>query len=193
MHCCPLNPSQDQQTPDLSIPNRFITDHNASGLSVFNTSIPDALPTQIVGERSKFLLGYATSSIPADFTGQFDISTYSSFLSTPPGVFLPGGTVLRIVDMQPGGGGPMHRTHSLDYGVVLDGEIELVLDSLDSRTLKRSDVVVQRGTNHLWKNKSQTEWARMLFVTMESKPVEVDGKVLSETDPLGVESATPTE
>lgn len=184
--------SQGQEAPDLPTPNRYITDHDANGLSVFNTSIPDVLPAQIVGGKSKFHLGYATDKIPADFTGQADIATYSSFVSTPPGIFLPGGTVMRIVDMKPGGESIMHRTQSLDYGVVLDGEIELVLDSGESRTLKRSDVAIQRGTNHLWKNKSQTEWGRMLFVTLEAKPIEIDGKILEGIEGPGVENATPS-
>lgn len=72
----------------------------------------------------------------------------------------------------------MHRTVSLDYGVVLEGEIELVLDSGESRVLKRNDISVQRGTNHIWRNRSQTEWGRMLFVSQEAKPVEVNGKIL---------------
>ena len=100
---------------------------------------------------------------------------------------------MRIVDMKPGGESLMHRTQSLDYGVVLDGEIELVLDSGESRTLKRSDVAIQRGTNHMWKNKSQTEWGRMLFVTLESKPIEVNGKVLGGTEGHGVANAAPSE
>ena len=46
----------------------------------------------------------------------------------------------------------MHRTVSLDYGVVLEGEVELVLDSGETRLMKRGDVSVQRGTNHAWRN-----------------------------------------
>ncbi|KAJ0122153.1 cupin domain protein [Diaporthe amygdali] len=182
--------AQDQESPELSTPSRFITDHNARGLSVFNTSIPDQLPVQIVGGKSKFHLGYATAKIPADFTDNSDIATYSSFLSNPPGIFHPGGTVLRIVDMRPGGESLMHRTHSLDYGIVLEGEIELILDSGESRILKKSDVAVQRGTNHLWRNMSKTEWGRMLFVTLEAKPVEVDGKILDGIQGHGVENTT---
>lgn len=183
----------EQESPDLPTPNRFITDHDAEGLSVFHTSIPELLPANIVGGKSKFHLGYATDKIPADLAGQSDIATYSSFLSNPPGIFLPGGSVLRIVDMKPGGESLMHRTQSLDYGIVLEGEIELILDSGESRTLKKSDVAIQRGTNHQWRNKSKTEWGRMCFVTLESKPIEVDGKVLEETKGLGVAAAAPSE
>jgi quercetin dioxygenase-like cupin family protein len=184
---------QAQEAPDLATPSRFITDHDAKGLSVFNTSIPDLLPANIVGGKSKFLLGYVTDKIPADFAGQSDIATYSSFLSNPPGIFLPGGSVLRMVDMKPGGESLMHRTQSLDYGIVLDGEVELVLDSGESRILKKSDVAIQRGTNHMWRNTSKTEWGRMCFVTLESKPIEVDGKILGGTEGHGVAVAAPSE
>lgn len=82
----------------------------------------------------------------------------------------------------------MHRTVSLDYGVVLEGEIELVLDSGESRIMKRGDVSVQRGTNHLWKNRSQTEWGRMLYVLQEAKPIEINGKRLGEEYGAGLEN-----
>lgn len=74
----------------------------------------------------------------------------------------------------------MHRTVSLDYGVVLEGEVELVLDSGETRLMRRGDVSVQRGTNHAWRNKSETEWARMLYVLVEAEPIVVEGKVLGE-------------
>lgn len=182
-----------QEATDLPTPNRFITDHDARGLSVFNTSLNEDLPANIVGGKSKFYLGYATDKTPVDFAGQADLASYSSLLSNPPGIYLPGGTVLRIVDMKPGGNSLMHRTPSLDYGIVLEGEIELILDSGESRTLKKSDVAIQRGTNHQWRNKSQTEWGRMCFVTLESKPIEVDGKVIGGTKGYGVAATAPSE
>ena len=59
----------------------------------------------------------------------------------------------------------MHRTESVDYGVVLDGEMTLVLD--DSEVLLRQgDVVIQRGTNHAWANRSG-RLCRMLFVLVD--------------------------
>lgn len=169
--------SQGQKTNPLRIPNRFITTHDANGLSIFDTSIPDAVPTEDAGDLALHL-GYATANFPVDFANQADIETYSSFLSTPPGIFLPRGSVLRIIDIRPGSQTPMHSTVSLDYGVVLEGEIELALDSGESRVMKKSDVSIQRGTDHLWRNRSQTEWARMLFVTLGAKSVEVGGKLV---------------
>lgn len=49
--------------------------------------------------------------------------------------------------MGPGLTSPMHRTVSLDYGVVLEGEVYLVLDSGEERLMRRGDISVQRGTN----------------------------------------------
>ncbi|MEQ6290585.1 cupin domain-containing protein [Vogesella sp. GCM10023246] len=58
----------------------------------------------------------------------------------------------------------MHRTETVDYGVVLSGEITLVLDDSEL-ALKAGDVVIQRGTNHAWANRSGQS-CRMLFVLL---------------------------
>lgn len=179
------HPTKD--TCPLRLPNRFITDHNDAGKAIFNTTLPEALAPRVIANGDRFLLGYTTSQTPVDLTGNADIAGYAAHLQEPPGIVVPGGSVLRIVDLRPGGESPMHRTVSLDYGVVLEGEIELVLDSGESRVMKRGDVAVQRGTNHLWRNRSQTEWGRMLYVLQESKPLEVGGKKLGEDYGEGME------
>ena len=59
----------------------------------------------------------------------------------------------------------MHRTQTVDYGVVIEGEIVLVLD--DSEVLLQAgSVVIQRGTNHAWANRSNRT-CRMLFVLVD--------------------------
>jgi len=61
----------------------------------------------------------------------------------------------------------MHRTESLDYGIVIEGEMTLVLD--DSHVLlKAGSVVVQRGTNHAWANRSGKP-CRMLFILVDGR------------------------
>jgi len=57
----------------------------------------------------------------------------------------------------------MHRTESVDYGVVLEGEITLVLDGGSATTVGPGDLVVQRGTDHAWENRSDKS-TRILFV-----------------------------
>jgi mannose-6-phosphate isomerase-like protein (cupin superfamily) len=61
----------------------------------------------------------------------------------------------------------MHRTRSVDYAVVLSGEIDMMLDETIVH-LKPGDVIVQQATNHAWINRG-TEMCRMLFVLMDSK------------------------
>jgi hypothetical protein len=60
---------------------------------------------------------------------------------------------------------PVHRTQSVDYGIVLDGEVVLVLDDAET-TLRAGDVVVQRGTSHRWENRSG-RGARMAFILID--------------------------
>ncbi|KAF8575562.1 hypothetical protein K439DRAFT_1317477, partial [Ramaria rubella] len=58
----------------------------------------------------------------------------------------------------------MHITKSLDYAVVLDGEIELEVESGERTLLKTGDVIVQRQTLHAWHNTHPTKWAKVFFV-----------------------------
>ena len=73
----------------------------------------------------------------------------------------------------------MHRTETVDYGFVISGEITLVLDKGEAN-LKAGDVVIQRGTNHAWANRSG-KLCRMLFML-------VDGQFSEEINPSKVGS-----
>ncbi|HET7597649.1 MAG TPA: cupin domain-containing protein, partial [Burkholderiales bacterium] len=61
----------------------------------------------------------------------------------------------------------MHRTETIDYAVVLEGEIVLLLDDEDV-PLKAGDVVIQRGTHHAWSNRSDKP-CRMLYVLIDGR------------------------
>ncbi|KZW03416.1 hypothetical protein EXIGLDRAFT_758775 [Exidia glandulosa HHB12029] len=87
----------------------------------------------------------------------------------------PNGSVGRSHDFAPGFVVPMHRTYSLDYGVVMKGEITMILDDGARVVLKEGDIVVQRGTIHEWRNETN-EWGRMIFVCLPSEKIVVDGK-----------------
>ncbi len=81
------------------------------------------------------------------------------------------GHLLRIIDLYPPKDGGkrtvMHRTKTLDYVVVIQGEVVLVLDDTEV-ILKKSDVVVQRGTDHAWENRSD-KVARMAFFHIDAQ------------------------
>ncbi|GES65091.1 cupin domain protein [Aspergillus terreus] len=173
--------------------NRYITTHDADGVTGFQEQVPDPLQWQQLANGARFSLGYATNTIPVELSENKDLDIYTSYLKDLPGITIPGGTVLRVVDMNPGSISPMHRTVSLDYGVVLEGEVELVLDSGATRLLKRGDIAVQRGTNHAWKNPSKTTWARMLYVLQEANPIRVNGKELEEDYGGGMDDVKPSK
>ena len=112
-----------------------------------------------------------------------DIAAYAAHLADPPALTVPHGSVGRVVDFPPGYTSPMHRTLSLDLGIVIEGEIELILDGGGTRVLKRGDVAVQRGTNHAWRNATPEEggWARVFYVLQDAEPIELgDGMRLGE-------------
>jgi quercetin dioxygenase-like cupin family protein len=180
--------SQEEKIPtagsykpsDLPQIRRYITDHNDKGEAIISSALPAELPAQTLYNGAKFSLGYATNTRPVTFEGGADVATYAPLLANPPGIVIPGGTVARYVDAPPLSISPMHRTVSLDYGVVLEGEVELILDSGDTQLLRRGDLVIQRGSMHAWRNPSATEWNRMLYFLQESKPIVVGGKKLEE-------------
>lgn len=117
---------------------------------------------------------WTTDRFPADNNDDGDGALRATGLTSA------GGTVLRIVDIPPGQRSPMHRTCSLDYGIVLIGEIELELDGGRTVRLSAGDVVIQRGTIHAWTNVGEA-FARMAFVLIEAKPVVVRDQVLDAT------------
>jgi quercetin dioxygenase-like cupin family protein len=84
-------------------------------------------------------------------------------LVTPPD---PNGTIVRITEIKASEKSPMHRTRSVDYGIVLEGEIWLVLDDGSETRLGPGDVVIQRGTDHAWENRSDRSM-RMAFVLVD--------------------------
>jgi len=143
-----------------SIPRRVVTGHDERGVSVF--AFDEAVPVvRTAPDGALFYEIWGTNAMPAPI-GAAEPDPTIGALSVPPS---PNGTKIRINEFPPGVVSPMHRTQSVDYGIVLSGEVVLVLD--DSETVLRAgDVVVQRGTNHRWENRSQAT-ARMAFILVD--------------------------
>lgn len=118
--------------------NRYITTHDSStGKAVFHTGLKDESKMDALPDNMAFALSYTTEGFPVDLNNDVDIKVYETYLEKPPGLTVSGGTVLRHVDFPPKNTPVMHRTVSLDYGVVLEGEIVCVLDSGEERHMKR--------------------------------------------------------
>ncbi|CAJ0552442.1 Ff.00g064210.m01.CDS01 [Fusarium sp. VM40] len=134
-----------------------------------------------------FNVAYTTSEFPPSLNNNSDIKMHDELLSSGKlGLVNKNGTVCRIVDFAPGFDCMMYRTQSLDYGIVLEGEIELVLDSGETQMMRRGDVAVQRGTMHAWRNPSTTEWARMIFVLQDCQSIVIGGQKVGEDLGRGV-------
>ncbi|KAH8913106.1 hypothetical protein BR93DRAFT_934000 [Coniochaeta sp. PMI_546] len=175
--------TQPERLSNLRPHSRYITAHDASGKARFSTIIPEAAPVRrVMGGDMEFSLMYATSSFPVSMARDQDIEIYQNFIINAPKITIPGGTVCRTVDFPPGYTSPMHRTQSCDFGVVIEGVVELVLDSGETRLLRRGDVAVQRGTNHAWRNTSASDWARMLYVLQSAEKIVVAGQELDEDE-----------
>ena len=164
----------------LRSPTIHITTHDPSGKATLHSSSSNP-PTMFPGHKAALNVAYTTSKMPVDLNEEIDIKQHEEIMASGKlGLVNPNGTVCRFVDFAPGNTGLMHRTQSLDYGVVLEGDVIMELDD-DSRTLMtRGDVAVQRATQHSWKNPSETEWARMLFVLQDCKPLMIGGERFRE-------------
>ena len=143
-----------------SIPRRVVTGHDEHGFSVFASDGPVPV-ARAAPDGALFYEVWGTDASPAPISADEPDPT-AGVLRVPPA---PNGTKIRVNEFPPGVVSPVHRTQSVDYGIVLSGEVVLVLD--DSETLLRpGDVVVQRGTSHRWENRS-AETARMAFILVD--------------------------
>jgi quercetin dioxygenase-like cupin family protein len=143
-----------------TIPRRVVTGHDERGVSVFMSDGPVPV-VRTAPDGAYFCEIWATDAMPAPVAATEDDPTLSA-VTVPPA---PNGTKIRINEFPPGVVSPVHRTQSVDYGIVLSGEVVLVLD--DSETVLRAgDVAVQRGTNHRWENRTSAT-ARMAFILVD--------------------------
>ena len=162
--------------------SRFITTHDQeTGATTFKTPIAEPIAWERSAIGCDFSLCYSMTSFPAPLANDSDLATYADHLVNKPPFMIPGGVILRYVDYHPGGEPLWHRTKTLDFGVVIEGEVELELESGEKRLMKKGDIAVQRMTNHCWRNPSKTQFARCLYVALDAEPVVVKGEVLGES------------
>jgi quercetin dioxygenase-like cupin family protein len=148
---------------------RVVTGHDANGKA---TVMIDEIAQNVISTRpgANSAVIWTTEGWPVDNDGHEDTSTRKV------GTTLPGGTVFRVVQFNPGVAPRNHRTDSIDYAVVISGEIDMDLDGTEVH-LKAGDVLVQRGTIHNWINRG-TEPCVIAFALIDAKPVTAGGKVL---------------
>ena len=151
---------------------RVITGHDAEGEAIvkidetcnhFREGRPGALICNV----------WTTDSAPANNSGQNDDGKREGKFT-----MIENGSVFRIIEFKPGVEQRVHRTDTIDYIVVMSGEIDMELEAGNEVHLKAGDVMVQRGTVHNWINRG-TESCVLAVILIHSNPVEAGGKVLT--------------
>lgn len=150
---------------------RVVTGHNDKGEATIEL---DEIANNVISNRpgASSCVVWSTKGFPVDNDG-FKDPTTGTFKTT-----VEGGSVFRIVRYEPGVTPRNHRTDSIDYAVVMEGEIEMELDGGVTVKLKAGDVLVQRGTIHNWVNRAK-EVCVIAFVLISGKPVMAGGKPLN--------------
>lgn len=154
----------------LSATRRVVTGHTAQGVSVVLSDGPVPVVRELPEDGVEFHEIWNTEGAPALVTAVEPNEPTQRTLAVPPP---PSGTKIRVNTFAPGHlderglQSPVHRTASVDYGIVLEGEITLVLDDSEV-VLRAGDVVVQRGTDHAWANRGSVP-AKVCFVLVDGR------------------------
>jgi len=149
---------------------RVVTGHDENGRAKV---LIDERVKNVFSPRpgAEYSVIWSSDSVPVNNDGDEDPSGKKI------GTTIPNGTVFRIVSFGPGVAPRNHRTDSIDYAVVMSGEIDMDLDG-EVVHLKAGDVLVQRGTIHNWINRG-SEPCVIAFTLVAAHPVKAGGKTLT--------------
>jgi quercetin dioxygenase-like cupin family protein len=164
-----------QQPSRFSPIRRVVTGHDGKNVA---KAILDGPATNHKGGASgaQSTLIWITEGAPAEMPiGENVEDLGARILGTPPP---ENGTRFCVITFPPGNPGRMHRTETIDYVIVMEGELDMDMDDSTVK-LKAGDVLVQRGTNHSWVNRGD-KVARAAFVLVDAKPLGIGHPVLRE-------------
>jgi quercetin dioxygenase-like cupin family protein len=141
---------------------RVIIGHDRDGKAVVEQ---DGLMTnvKVMPSGHSGCVMWATEGTPADPNVTDDPAARDRDLPPP-----RNGTVLRILELVPHKPAFMHRTDSVDYCIVLQGECVMKMDDEKEVTLRQGDILIQKGTWHGWENRSGNT-CRLAFVLIDGK------------------------
>ena len=152
---------------------RVVTGHDASNVAkiIFDAPATNAKHPQ-PGLVSTMM--WCTDGAPAAIPiGEHPEDMGARVLGTAPPSH---GTRFAVIDFPPGNVPHMHRTETVDYVIVIEGEIEMDMDSSTVK-LKAGDIMIQRGTNHAWANRSGKR-TRVAFVLVDAEPLGIGKPVV---------------
>ena len=160
--------------PEASPPiRRVVTGHDAGHVAKVLMDSP-ATNSKGPGTGLVSTLIWSTDRTPAQVPVGKEIEDMGARMlgSAPP----PYGSRFAVIDFPPGVISAMHRTETVDYVIVIEGEIDMDMDASTVK-LHQGDVMVQRGTNHAWVNRSDQK-ARVAFVLIDAEPLGIGHPVL---------------
>jgi len=165
-------------TPSYPPIRRVVTGHDAANVAeVLIDSTATNRKSSSPGTVSTLI--WSTDATPADISIGEAIEDFGArILGTAPPA---NGTRFAVIDFPPCNRGRMHRTETIDYVIVISGEIDMDMDD-SSVHLKTGDVMVQRGTNHAWVNRG-SEPARLAFVLIDAVPLGIGHPVTGGASP----------
>lgn len=148
---------------------RVVTGHAAANNAAAVILDGPAANTKTPRDGVASTLMWCTDTMPADIAiGEKVEDMGARILGTAPP---ENGSRFIVMEFAPGVVSEMHRTETIDYIVVLAGEIDMDMDE-ETVKLRAGDVMVQRGTNHAWANRG-TAPARLAIVLMDAKPLGI--------------------
>ena len=156
---------------------RIVTGHDADGKAVVATDERLTAVSRRIGANITGCEIWSTDRMPVDNSAAAEAAQRAGFVKRYNYVGTGEGTVIRITEWAPGHARFTHRTETVDYAIVLSGEIDLELEKGEVVHLKTGDVVVQRGTTHTWVNRG-TVPAVTAFILIDANPAEVNGELL---------------
>ena len=128
-------PTSGQLSTDLPGPTAYLTGHNADGKAIIHSKNPVEWKTYDDGLLA--MQPAFTTTFPADLNHDADVTEHEKKMESGKlGLVSGGGTVLRYVDFAPDYTCMMHRTQSVDYGIVVEGQIESILDSGETQVME---------------------------------------------------------
>jgi len=156
---------------------RIVTGHNANGKAVVASDERLTAVSRRIGANVTGCEIWSTDSMPVDNSAAGDAAQRAGFVKRYNYVGTGKGTVIRITEWAPGHARFTHRTETVDYAILLSGEIDLELEEGEVVHMKPGDLVVQRGTTHTWVNRGSIP-AVTAFILVDANPAEVNGELL---------------
>lgn len=161
---------------------RIVTGHNANGKAVVATDERLTAVSRRIGANITGCEIWSTDRMPVDNSAAAGAAQQAGFVTRYNYVGTGQGTTFRITEWAPGHARFTHRTETVDYAILLAGEIDLELENGEVVHLKPGDVVVQRGTTHTWVNRGSVP-AVTAFILIDARPAEVNGELLRTVFP----------